>query len=200
VGFLLQRTLHLEAATIALAGAATLMLIGRVNVHRALGEVEWATILFFVGLFVLVGVVEKAGLLRLAAESVIGLTGGNVVVTTLVILWFAAVVSALVDNIPAAASLVPVVFAVARLLHPGVPDEVLVHLPTVLPYWWALALGACLGGNATLVAASANIVVANASARRGDRISFWDFTRVGLPITLASLVIASGYLYLRYLI
>ncbi len=199
LGFLLHGPLHLEAATVALAGAALLLLIGQANIHRALEEVEWGTILFFVGLFILVGAVERVGLLEMAAHFVVGLTGGNIVVTALVILWFAALASALVDNIPAVASLVPVVFAVARLLNPGVPDEALVRLPDVFPLWWALALGACLGGNATLVAASANVVVAGAAARRGIKITFWEFTKVGLPVALGSLVVSSAYLYLRYL-
>ena len=199
VGFLLHGVLHVEPATVALAGATTLILVGRVDVHRALEEVEWGTILFFVGLFVVVGAVERVGMLKLAAGWVINVTHGNAVVTALAILWFAAFASAIVDNIPAVASLVPMVFAVARLLHPGVPDEVLVRLPDVFPLWWALALGACLGGNATLVAASANVVVAGAAARRGEKITFWGFTKVGLPITLLSLVVASAYLYLRYL-
>lgn len=199
LGFLLHQPLHLEAATVALAGATLLILIGKPSVHRALEEVEWGTIIFFVGLFVLVGAVERVGILNLAAHFVVGLTGGNVVVTVLALLWFAALVSALVDNIPAVTSMVPVVFAIARLLHPGVPDEALVRLPDVFPLWWALALGACLGGNATLVAASANVVVAGTAARHGQKITFWEFTKVGLPVTLGSLVIASAYVYLRYL-
>ena len=199
LGFLLHGPLHLEPASVAMAGATILVLVGRVSIHRALEEVEWGTILFFVGLFVVVGALEKVGLLGLAARLVVDLTGGNLIVTVLAVLWFAAFASAIVDNIPAVASLIPVVFAVARLTHPGVPDEVLTHLPDVLPLWWALALGACLGGNATLVAASANVVVAGAVARRGEKITFWGFTKVGLPITLVSLVVASVYLYLRYL-
>ncbi len=199
LGFLLHRSLHLEPATIALGGAAALVLAGRVSIHRAVDEVEWGTILFFVGLFVLVGGIERAGLLRAAAQVVAEITGGNLVVTVLAVLWFAALASAVVDNIPAVASLVPMVLALARYTHPGVPDEALRQLPDVLPLWWALALGACLGGNATLVAASANVVVAGAAARRGEKITFWGFTRVGLPITLISLIISSVYVYVRYL-
>lgn len=199
VGFLLHGALHLEPATIALSGATALVLVGRISIHRAIEEVEWGTILFFIGLFVVVGGLERTGVLDQAARFVVSLTGGNTVVTALAILWFAALASAIVDNIPAVASLIPVVFAVARLTHPGVPDDVLIRLPDVVPLWWSLALGACLGGNATLVAASANVVVAGAMARRGQKITFWEFTKVGLPITALSLTLASAYVFLRYL-
>jgi len=199
LGFLMHGFLHLEPATVALGGATLLLLIGGANVHRALEEVEWGTVLFFVGLFIMVGALHRVGLLDRAAQLVVDKTGGNLVVTTMAILWFAAFASAIVDNIPAVASLVPMVLAVARVLHPNVPDEILTRLPDVLPFWWALALGACLGGNATIVAASANVVVAGVMNRHGQKITFLGFLRVGLPVTLISLVMSSVYLYLRYL-
>jgi Na+/H+ antiporter NhaD/arsenite permease-like protein len=200
LGFFASSALHLQPATVALAGATALLLLAPDHMHRALEEVEWNTILFFVGLFIVVGGVEKAGLLELAAQTVVGTTGGSIVVTALAILWLSGILSAIVDNIPAVASLIPVVFAVARLIHPGIPDEALVRLPDVMAFWWALALGACLGGNATLYGASANVVVAGAAARHGHKITFWEFTKVGTPFTVVALLICSVYIYVRYLV
>ena len=199
IGFVLHGALHLQPATVALSGATLLVLLSGITVHRALEEVEWDTILFFVGLFIVVGALELVGVLDAVAKWTVGITGGNLILTILAVLWLSALASAIVDNIPAVASLVPVVFAVTRLTHPGVPDDALVRLPDVLPIWWALALGACLGGNGSLVGASANVVVAGAAARVGHRIGFWEFARTGVPITLISLVIATGYLLLRYM-
>ena len=167
IGFVLHGALHLQPATVALSGATLLVLLSGITVHRALEEVEWDTILFFVGLFIVVGALEHVGVLDAVAKWTVGITGGNVVLTILAVLWLSALASAIVDNIPAVASLVPVVFAVARLTHPGVPDDALVRLPDVLPIWWALALGACLGGNGSLVGASANVVVAGGGAGLG---------------------------------
>jgi Na+/H+ antiporter NhaD/arsenite permease-like protein len=199
VGFFFQGMLHLQAATIALTGATALLLLAPNSMHKALEEVEWNTILFFVGLFIMVGAVEKAGFFELAAHGVIGATGGSITVTAMVILWFSGVTSAIVDNIPAVASLIPVVSSISRLLHPGIADEALRRMPDILALWWALSLGACLGGNATLYGASANVVVAGAAGRRGKKITFWEFTKVGTPLTVAALLICSVYIYLRYL-
>ena len=199
LGFLFHGALHLEPATVALGGATLLVLIGRVSAVRALEEVEWATLFFFIGLFIVVGGLERTGVLERVAAFLMGLTGGDLVLAAIALLWFAAIVSAIVDNIPAVATLIPIVLAVSRLAHPGVPDDVLVRLPDIFPLWWALALGACLGGNATLVGASANVVVAGAAARRGVPITFWAFTKAGLPITVGTLVVSTVYLWVRYL-
>lgn len=199
LGFFVHGALHLEPATIALAGATMLLLLAPNSMHRALEEVEWNTILFFVGLFILVGGVKSVGIFDLAARGVVDITSGNVVITALALLWFSGIISAIVDNIPAVASLIPVVFAVSRLIHPGIPDATLVHMPDVLAFWWALSLGACLGGNATLYGASANVVVAGAAGRRGKKITFWEFTKVGTPFTVMALLICSVYIYVRYL-
>jgi len=199
LGFMFHGLLHLEAATIAMFGATALLLWGRVDPHRVLAEVEWSTIFFFVGLFILVGGVEKVGLLDLAARRVAETTGGNLALTALVLLWFSALASAVVDNIPAVATLIPVVFALGRVLFPGLPDEQLALLPGMVPLWWALALGACLGGNGSLVGASANVVASGVAARHHAPISFWQFTRLGAGVTLLSLVVSTLYLWLRYL-
>ncbi len=202
LGFVFHGVLHYEAGTIAMFGAVLLLLLSRVDLHPVLEEVEWPTIFFFVGLFVLVGGVEEVGLLDRVARRAVALTEGNVTLTVLAILWFAAVVSAIVDNIPAVATMIPLTFAVARFLFPelaGLEDGDLAIHPQVTPLWWALALGACLGGNGSLVGASANVVAVGIAERRNEPIGFWGFTRVGLPFTLVSLVVASLYVWLRYL-
>ena len=202
VGFVLHGLLHLEAGTVAMFGAILLLLLSRVDLHDVLAEIEWPTIFFFVGLFVLVGGLEEIGLLDRIARRAVALTDGNVTLTVLTILWFAAVVSAIVDNIPAVATMIPLTFSVARLLFPdlqGLDDAALASHSEVAPLWWALALGACLGGNGSLVGASANVVAVGIAERRGQPIGFWGFTRVGLPFTVVTLAVASLYVWLRYL-
>jgi Na+/H+ antiporter NhaD/arsenite permease-like protein len=202
VGFFLHGALHYEAGTIAIFGAVALLLLSQIDPHDVLAEVEWSTIFFFIGLFIVVGGIEATGLMEVIASRVVGVIGGNVVVAALGLLWFAGIASAIVDNIPAVATLIPLTFAIARLLFPelaGLGDFELAAHPTVTPLWWALALGACLGGNGTLVGASANVVAVGIAERRGDHIGFWGFTRVGLPFAVGSLVIASVYVWLRYL-
>ncbi len=202
VGFVFHGVLHFEAGTIAMFGAVLLLLLSRVELHGVLAEVEWPTIFFFVGLFILVGGIEQIGLLDRLANQAVELTGGDVVLTAIVLLWIAGIASALVDNIPAVATLIPLTFAVARLMFPelaGLDDMALATHPDVVPLWWALALGACLGGNGTLVGASANVVAVGIAERRGDRIGFWGFTRIGAPFAFVSLIVATGYVWLRYL-
>jgi Na+/H+ antiporter NhaD/arsenite permease-like protein len=203
LGFVFHGALHFEAGTIAMFGAILLLLFSRVDLHGILADVEWSTIFFFVGLFVLVGGLEEIGLLDKIAREVTSLTGGNVTLTVMLILWFAAVSSAIVDNIPAVATMIPLTFSIARLLFPELShldDSAFAHHAEVVPLWWALALGACLGGNGTLVGASANVVAVGIAERRGEQIGFWGFTRVGLPFTLVTLVASSLYIWLRYLV
>jgi Na+/H+ antiporter NhaD/arsenite permease-like protein len=187
VGFLLHTALGIEAATVALLGAAVLMLVGPVDPHEALAEVEWATLFFFVGLFVLVEALVHVGIVSGIATMVASAAGGDAVVATMAMLWFSAIASAIVDNIPYTATAIPVVH---DLVATGLPAE---------PLWWALALGACLGGNLTVVGASANIVVANVAAREGQRIGFGTFLRYGIPVVAASLLISTVYVWVRYL-
>jgi Na+/H+ antiporter NhaD/arsenite permease-like protein len=201
-GFVAHGAIGYEAGTIAMFGAILLLLLSRVDTHAVLSEVEWPTIFFFVGLFILVGGIEETGLLDRIAERAVDLTGGNLALTALALLWLAGVASAVIDNIPAVATLIPLTFAVARLMFPelsGLDDRTLAVHPDVVPLWWALALGACLGGNGTLVGASANVVAVGIAERRGDRIGFWGFTQIGAPCAFVSLVAASLYLWLRYL-
>ncbi|MEP7158470.1 MAG: ArsB/NhaD family transporter, partial [Chloroflexota bacterium] len=187
IGFLFHSLLGLEAATIALLGATLVMLVGRLDPHDALRHVEWSTLFFFIGLFVLVEAVVHVGIIEAIASSLAQATGGDAGLASIGLLWFSALASAVVDNIPYTASAIPIV---EQLIESGLPAE---------PLWWSLALGACLGGNLTIIGASANIVVANQAARAGYPIRFMQFLRYGVVVTLASLAISSVYVWLRYL-
>jgi Na+/H+ antiporter NhaD/arsenite permease-like protein len=187
LGFLFHRALGVEAATIALLGATILLLISGLDAHEAFRDVEWTTLLFFVGLFILVEGVVQVGIIGAVADGLAG-AGGDISVVAIGLVWVSALASAVVDNIPYTATAIPVV---ERLVADGLPAE---------PMWWALALGACLGGNLTLVGASANVVVANVAARAGYPIRFMEFLRHGAIVVVESLVIASVYLWIRYLL
>jgi Na+/H+ antiporter NhaD/arsenite permease-like protein len=200
VGFLLHGRFGFEASTVALLGATLLLLIARADPHVIFGQIEWPTLFFFVGLFIVVGAVGHAGLLERIGRWVVGFTGGRLIFTSMAVLWLSALLSAIVDNIPATMALVPVILAIAGATHPGVPQAALAHLPYTMALWWSLALGACLGGNATIVGASANVVVAGLAERFGFPISFRAYLKVGIPATLLSLVISAAYILLRYVI
>jgi Na+/H+ antiporter NhaD/arsenite permease-like protein len=187
VGFLLAKPLGLEAGTIAIGGAALLMLLTRTEAEEALREVEWATLFFFIGLFILVEAVVHVGIVDAIAAALVELTGGDPTVTTIGLLWLSGIASAIIDNIPYTATAIPIV---QELGAAGIPIE---------PLWWALALGACLGGNATIVGASANVVVANLADREGHPITFAAFLRIGLPVTVMSLLVSTLYVFVRYL-
>jgi Na+/H+ antiporter NhaD/arsenite permease-like protein len=184
VAFFLHAPLHLEPAVVALGGATILLLVAADNVEEALERVEWSTIFFFLGLFVMVGGLEERGVIEAVADRLSEATGSEVG-QGMAILWGSAAGSALVDNIPFTAAMIPVV----EQLQAG-NEEFEDGL------WWALALGACFGGNATLIAAAANVAAAGVVERSGERISFGRFLAVGLPMTLVSLVVATVYLLL----
>jgi Na+/H+ antiporter NhaD/arsenite permease-like protein len=186
LGFLLHGALHLEPATIALTGATVLMLWGRRDPHHVLREIEWTTLFFFVGLFITVEAVVEVGIIGAIARGAIALTGGNLTLTSMLLLWFSAIMSGIVDNIPYTATMIPVVESLGQSM-------------SAEPLWWSLALGADLGGNATLVGASANVVVASLAERSGYPIGFRTFLRYGIITTLMSLVLASLYVWVRYL-
>jgi Na+/H+ antiporter NhaD/arsenite permease-like protein len=160
------------------------------TVHNAFGEVEWVTIFFFVGLFILVAGVEHAGLLELMAAELLTFTGGDLAATAVVILWSSAILSAVLDNIPYVATMIPLIKSMAPQF--GGPDA-------LLPLWWALALGACLGGNGSLVGASANLTVAAFAERAKQPIKFMPFMMMAFPIMIGTIVLAHIYLWLRYL-
>jgi Na+/H+ antiporter NhaD/arsenite permease-like protein len=182
LGFFLHAPLHVEPAVVALVGATVMLLVAADDVERALERVEWSTLFFFVGLFVLVGALEETGIIDRIAEGLSDLTGGSRVAESMAVLWGAATGSALVDNIPFTAAMIPVV----DQLTAGQPFDDLL--------WWSLALGACFGGNATVIAAAANVAATGVLERSGHRVSFLRFLAVGLPVTLLSLAIATVYL------
>ncbi len=184
-GFMMHGFFHLETATIALAGAAALMLWSGQSAHKVFHHVEWATLMFFVGLFVLVEALVQVGVIDIIATWLLELTHGNVMVTTLALLWGSAVLSGIVDNIPYTATVIPII---QELGHNGM---------NIWPLWWALAIGADLGGNITLIGASANVVVASFAERSGHKISFIRFTKYGIVTTFFALLIATVYLW-RY--
>ncbi|GIO13811.1 membrane protein [Cohnella xylanilytica] len=189
VGFFTHQLLHLESATVALAGAFVLLLLtGEHAMERALGKVEWTTIFFFVGLFVLVSGLVETGVIAELAQKAIDWTGGDPVATSMLILWLSAIASAFLDNIPFVATMIPMIQEIGAL---GYGD--------LEPLWWSLALGACLGGNGALIGASANLIVAGLAGKEGHPISFMKYLKFGFPLMLLSIVISSAYLYLRYL-
>ena len=199
LSFIFARFLGLEAATIGLFGAAALLLLqcwphdadeqSKLVTH-AFTEAEWITIFFFVGLFIVVHGLDSTGLLKLLADHLLALTGGDLNATTMTILWSSAVLSAFVDNIPFVATMIPLIKAMAPTF--GGPEG-------LMPLWWALSLGACLGGNGTLIGASANLVVAGFAERAGQPIRFVPFLLTAFPMMLMSVAICTVYLYWRYL-
>jgi Na+/H+ antiporter NhaD/arsenite permease-like protein len=198
LGFITARFTGLDVGTIALLGGAALMLLENLAHHReaqagnvtaTYGEVDWITIFFFIGLFIVVRGVQSTGAFAWLAHQLIESTHGNLALTASVVLWASAILSAIVDNIPFVAAMIPVIQALSPEL--GGHDA-------TLPLWVALSLGACFGGNGTLVGASANLTVAGIAQRAGVDFSFFTYTKAALPLTLVSVVISQLYLWLRY--
>lgn len=187
IGFLLHQSLHLESATVALLGAGVLMLLTAGDPEETLLTVEWPTIFFFTGLFIIVGGLEINGVIELIAHKALDITGDNLPLTGMLVLWLSAIASAFVDNIPFVATMIPLLQTVGELT--SMPMESI---------WWSLALGACLGGNGTLIGASANVIVAGIGERYGTPIKFIDFLKVGFPLMILSIVISSLYLFLFF--
>lgn len=190
LGFFLHQLLHLESATIALAGAFLLLLLtGEKHLVKAFAKVEWTTLFFFSGLFVLVSGLIETRVISLLAGYATHLTRGNTASTAILILWVSALTSAVIDNIPFVATMIPMIKGMGEL---GVQ-----HLE---PLWWSLSLGACLGGNGTLIGASANVIVAGLAAKEGHSITFGKFFLIAFPLMILSILICTAYIYLRYLI
>lgn len=188
IGFFLHQTFHLESATVALAGAFLLLLMtGEHAMERALRSVEWPTIFFFVGLFVLVGGLVETGTITLLAERAMNLTGGDPLLASMLILWLSAIASAFLDNIPFVATMIPMIQDLGNM---GIT-----HLE---PLWWSLALGACLGGNGSLIGASANLIAAGMSSKEGEPITFVKFIKYGFPLMLLTVIISSIYILIRF--
>jgi Na+/H+ antiporter NhaD/arsenite permease-like protein len=211
-GFFFHQQLHLQPATIALLGAGLFMLVAHETDRRPAGatgghldldyltEVEWRTILFFIGLFILVGGLVKAGVMRAIASELVSFVHGSVTGTTLLVLWGSALLSAIVDNIPYVAAMNPLIVDLARASHPDIADySTLVHQPDILPLWWALAAGACFGGNGTLIGATANVIVVDLARRAGVTITFGRFLLYGFPVMIATMVVSTVYFWVLLL-
>jgi len=188
IGFAFHQTLNFESATIAIAGAAILLLISGMETDQVLQEIEWTTIFFFIGLFILVGSLEATGVIRVIAQYTMDLTQGNTVYLHFFLLWLSAIASAFIDNIPFVATMIPLIKVMAEI---GNMD--------VTSLWWTLSLGACLGGNGTIIGASANVVVSSIAAAHGRPISFGYYFKIAFPLMIVSIIISNIYIYLAYL-
>jgi len=189
IAFILHGVLELESATIAITGAVILLLISNVEVEEILSEVEWNTILFFLGLFILVGGLKSVGAIDMLAEYVLKITQGNLLATSFSILWVSALASAFIDNIPFVTTMIPLI------KHMGEISDM-----NLTPLWWALSLGACLGGNGTIVGASANVIAVGLSKKQGHKISFKKFFVEAFPMMILTIILANVYIFLRYLL
>lgn len=188
IGFLTHSYLGFESATIAIAGSAILLAISKVEPDEILQETEWGTIFFFIGLFIMTGVLEDVGIMEVLAQKTLSLTKGNLVMTGIFVLWISAIASAFIDNIPFVATMIPLIKAMGTM---GGMD--------IVPLWWALSLGACLGGNGTMIGASANLVVIGIAEKSGYKISFKDYFKLGFPVMLVSIIICTAYLLMFFL-
>lgn len=201
LGFFFDTHLHLEAGIIALAGGMMLLMICRAESDEALMQCEWGVIFFFMGLFMMTAALQHNGVIAFLADAMLKLSKNNLAATCLILLWGSAILSAFLDNIPFVITMVPLL----KLLFPpialsmGITDPHQVHLQVAQPLWWSLALGACLGGNGTLIGASANVVSARISEKNGYPLSFMHFTKYGFLFMLQSIVICTIYIWLRYL-
>jgi Na+/H+ antiporter NhaD/arsenite permease-like protein len=189
--FMLHTVLHLEPAVVALIGGLVLLALSRLDTGQVARDVEWPTLVFFAGLFVMVGALVNTGVIDTIATAAADATEGRLLFASIVLLWASAVLSAIVDNIPYVATMSPVV---AELVHTNGGSG----QSRVL--WWALAFGADLGGNATAVGASANVVVLGLAERAGQPITFWQFTKYGLIVAAITVAITMPYLWLRYFV
>ncbi|HML37089.1 MAG TPA: ArsB/NhaD family transporter [Bacillota bacterium] len=183
LGFLLHGMLHYESSTIALVGAVILLFISGIDSELVLIEVEWKTIFFFCGLFILVGGIKETGVISMMAKGVIALTHGDLFLTAMAILWVSAIASAFIDNIPFVATMIPLI------LQMGQMSDI-----NILPLWWALSLGACLGGNGTAIGASANVVAIGMAEREGYRITFGHYFKIAFPVMLVTVAVSTLYI------
>ena len=192
LGFFMHSFTHIESSLIALTGGFLLLLLAGGSEHlveKAMHAVEWPTIFFFIGLFIAVGGLIEVGIIARLAETAVETTGGDLTATALLILWMSAVISSVLDNIPFVATMIPLIQNMGTM-----------GIENLEPLWWALALGACLGGNGTLVGASANLIVAGMASERGVHISFIRYFKIGFPLMILTIVLSTVYVYLRYLI
>mgnify|MGYP000981377399 FL=1 len=188
LGFIFHDQIGMDTSVIALTAAAVMLIIGGVNVDNAIQDVEWTTIAFFMALFVVVGGLTETGVIKQVAAVIIERTAGHPVMMMLILLWASALLSSFLNNIPFIATLIPLVLA---LKADGMDAE---------PLWWAISLGACLGGNGTMIGASANVVLSDISTKHGYPITFKSYLRVGMPFMLGSVFISMVFLLVKYAI
>ncbi len=186
VCFVFHSTIGIDSCVVALASATIMLLIGRQDTEEIVLGVEWSTILFFTGLFVVVGGMQETGIITALGNALVEVTGGNEMLLMLLILWGSAIFSSVLDNIPFVATMIPLILAMQA-------DGM-----DVTALWWALSLGACLGGNGTLIGASANVVLSGISAKHGHPITFARYLKIGYPMMLMSVVISTVYLLIRF--
>jgi len=196
VGFIMHGPLGLEAGMVAIIGAMLTLLVNRGQVEDFFKEVEWGVLFFFVGLFIMVSALEYTGVIELLARSLLSLSGGDMLLTCLLLLWGSAIASSVLDNIPIVMALIPMVQYMST--HFGSME--LSGAASTEPLWWSLALGACLGGNGTLIGASANVVAARIGEKNDSYISFRRFTKLGFPIMIVSVVVSSVYIWLVFFV
>lgn len=189
LGFFFHEQLNYPSALVALSGAALLLLLSGENVDEVFLNVEWPTLFFFGGLFILVGSLEKVGVIGFLANTIVKITNNNLLLTGIILVWFSALASSVLDNIPLVATLIPLIKAMGA--QGGM---------NITPLWWAISLGACLGGNGTLIGASANVVVAGLAGKHGYKLTFARFTKYGMPLMIVSIILATLYLILFYLL
>lgn len=204
LGFMLHGVFHYEPATVALMGAAVLLFISGEEPHGILADVEWPTIFFFIGLFIIIGGIVKVGLVADMSSAMIAVTSPDpedMKLLAMVMLWFSAVASAIVDNIPFVATMNPLLIDMIHQVYnisPGEATAEHVQHAAMMPVWWALALGACLGGNGSPIGASANVIVVGLSEKAGHKITFMQFLKYGLPVMFLTIFLATIYVYVRY--
>ena len=197
LAFFLHSLLNVEAGIIALTGGVLLSIIGKIDINNVLEKVEWPIIFFFIGLFILVGGLEEVGILGKIAKFTTSATN-NVIILTLIILVISAIFSSIIDNIPFVVAMIPILKEISHSLYPSLSGLSLLH--SSMPLWWALAIGACFGGNGTLIGASANLVVSGLSEKTREPINFWNYIKVGFPIMIITIIISIIYLYIRFFI
>jgi Na+/H+ antiporter NhaD/arsenite permease-like protein len=185
LAFFVHKPLGLEPAAVALCGASLMLAVSWQKLDRTLGGIDWPTLFFFIGLFVMVGALEHTGAIEELAELIMSVTAGDRTAELLAISWTSAIVGGIVDNIPLTATMIPVVDTIAG----ADGDDA---------YWWVLALGACFGGNLTIVSAAANVAASGMASRAGRPIGFLAFLRIGVPVTVGSMLIVTAYILLRY--
>jgi len=188
LGFILHDVIHIQACIVAMAGASFLMIFERPK--HVFRDIEWNTIFFFIGLFIIIGGFEASGGIALMANWLLDITQGSQNATAMVILWGSGLLSGIIDNIPYTVTMSPMLVQIQSTM--GVEYA---H-----PLWWCLSLGACLGGNMTIIGAAANVIVSETAASSGHNISFLKFMKYGALITIVSLTLSSAYIYLRFLI